>query len=166
MVNNAFKLPKTVSIRQQGRSPGRYAGNFYPPSHDFKLILEGKTKEGTLFKRTCPGIVKPSTALIHVFSAPRGFVMAAGSSRTTTVVFAVNNFGRTEAFDVKIKELKPAVQRYNKRLFVVSGRMALFPVAFKAPRNAKRGSTHEVVVSVVGQRSRSRASMLVQLLVV
>eukprot|EP00794_Sanderia_malayensis_P015844 gene15844-17441_t len=166
IVNNAFKLPKTISIRQRGRSPGRYKGEFSPPTHDFKMILEGKTKEGVLFKRMCFGIVKPSTALIHIFSAPRGFVIHAGSSRTTTILFAANNFGSTEAFDVRVKDLKKSVKRYNKRLFVVSNRMALFPIAFKAPPGAKYGATHDVVVSIVGQRSKERANILIQLLVV
>ena len=165
IVNNAFKLPLTVTLTQNGRSPGRYIGVFRPPSHDFKLILEGNTKEGMPFKRLCNGHVKPTTAVIHVYAAPRGFVLNAGSSAATTILFAVNNFARTEAFTVKVKELTKYATRYPKRLLVINGRMALFPVTLKAPREARRGSTHKVAVSVVGQRSGMKASILVSLLI-
>ena len=43
--------------------------------------------------------------------------------------------------------------------------MALFSVALKAPRSAKKGQTHDVVVSVVGKTSGTRASMHVQMLI-
>ncbi len=165
IVNTKYKVLTAVTMRQKGRSPGRYTGQFYPPSKDFRIILEGKTKEGRSFKRVGAGILKASTALIYVLFAPQGFTLTAGSRMPTTIVFAINNFGHSETFDVKINESQKYVQRHTKTAFVVSGRVSLIPVGFKAPKAAKSGSTHKVVVSVIGRRSLTRANIFVQLLI-
>eukprot|EP00112_Aurelia_sp_Birch-Aquarium-sp1_P025683 Seg868.7 transcript_id=Seg868.7/GoldUCD/mRNA.D3Y31 product="hypothetical protein" protein_id=Seg868.7/GoldUCD/D3Y31 len=164
VVNSAFKPSLTVNLRQHGRSPGRYIGAFPTPSHDFKLILNGRTKENKPFKRLANGIVKPKSAVIHVFAAPRGFVLRRTGS-STILLFALHNFGASEHFHVRSKELKKYIYRQPKRIISIAGRMALFSVALKAPSSAKKGQTHDVVVSVVGKTSGTRASMHVQMLI-
>lgn len=163
-VNSELETKLTVALSQYGRSVGRYKASFPTPSHDFSLVLEGKTNHGKDFRRLGSGIVEPKTAVIHILSAPNGFVIERGSS--TSLVFALHCYNRREKFYVKVNELHNLTIKKPKALHCTPNKMSMFTVSFKAPITGKKGNTHNAVVTVSGRRSGTKASKLVQLLIV
>ena len=166
IVDVGLKTLRTVALKPHGKSGGRYKGSFPPPSHDFRLVLEGRTKINRPFSRLGTGIIKPKTVIIHVFSAPRGFAVTAGSRSPTTIIFALHNYGSRDVFEVKADEPKKFISRLPRRVFGLPGRMALFSLSFKAPGGSKRGQSHNVVVSVIGKKTGAKSKKHIQLLVI
>ena len=166
VVNSVFKPSITISLKQYGRSAGRYLATFPTPAHDFKLIVEGMTRENTRFERLGNGIIKPRTLFFHVFFAPRGFALNSGSSRSTILMFALHNTGARENFEVKTNELGKTVVYVPKRVYGIPGRMSVFMIHFKAPKGSKKDEIHNVVITVVGKTTGAKASKCIQLLVV
>ena len=157
---------RTVSLRQHGRTNGRFKGTFPTPSHDFKLVLDGRTKSNRPFSRLGSGIIKPKEVIIHIFSAPRGFALTAGSSSPTTILFAVHSYVARDVFEVRVDESKKFLTRLPRRVYGFPGRMALFSLAFKAPSGSKKGQAYNVVVSVIGKKTGFKSRKHVQLLIV
>ena len=166
IINDAMKTLHVASLKQHGRAPGRYKGTFPTPTTDFRLVLEGKTKKNKAFKRLANGIIKPKYTIIHVFSTPRGFSVRAGSRSSTIVIFALHCYKGREMYDVKVTEMKKFAVRSPRRLNCIQNRMSLFPVSFRAPSSAKKGNTHNAVVTVISKRSGIKAAKHIQLLIV
>ena len=165
MVDVALNTLRTVSLRPHGKTGGRYKGSFPAPNRDFRLVLQGKTVVNHPFKRLAAGIIKPKTVMIHVFSAPRGFAVAAGSSQIS-IIFALHNYGSRDVFTVMGDEPEKFIQRLPRRVYGFPGRMALFSISFKAPSGSKKGRSHNVVITVVGKRSKAKTRKHIQLLIV
>ena len=165
MVDGNLKTLRTVSLKQNGRAPGRYKGSFPAPSNDFKLVLTGKTKRNRSFKRLGNGIIKAKSAVIHMFAAPKGFALRPGGKSATFLIFALHCYGAREMYDVKVHERKTFNVMKPRRLNCIPNRMTMFPVSFRAPRSAKKGKIHNVVITVIGKRSGVKASKHIQLLI-
>ena len=165
VVDVALNTLRTVSLRSHGKAGGRYKVSFPAPNREFRLVLKGKTVANRPFSRLAAGIIKPKTVMIHVFSAPRGFAVAAGSSQIS-IIFALHNYGSRDVFTVMADESKKFIKRLPRRVYGLPGRMALFSISFQAPSGSKRGRSHNVVVTVVGKRSKAKTRKHIQLLVV
>ena len=165
VVDVDLNVLRKISLRQHGKAGGRYKGSFPAPSREFRLVLEGKTKINRPFNRLAAGVIKPKTVIIHVFSAPRGFTVTAGSS-PTPVLFALHTYGVRDVFEVKADESKKFILRLPRRIYGLPGRMSLFSISFKAPSGSKKGRSHNVVITVVGKRSKAISRKHIQLLVV
>ena len=166
IVSDDLKTLHKIPLEKYGRAPGRYKGTFPTPTTDFRLVLEGKTKKNKAFKRLANGIIKPKYTIIHVFSAPNGFSVKAGSKSSTKLVFAVHCYKGEEDYDVKVNEPSRFAVNKPKGLKCVPNRKCLFAVSFRAPSSAKKGNIHNVIVTVIGKKSGIKASKHVQLLIV
>ena len=155
---------KSVPLRQYKR-PGMYIGKFQTPSQDFKMILKGKTKSGIEFERLRRGTVRPQHAVIQVLSAPRGFILSSSGRRATVLIFVLHNYGDTEYFEIKAKELKKYAYSVPKRIIGIRGRASMFTVSLKASGDAKIGSAHNLVVFAIGKTSGTRIGHPLQLLI-
>jgi len=165
VVDGALKTLRIISLKQYGRAPGRYKGSFPTPSNGFRLVLTGKTKRNRPFKRLGIGIIKAKSAVIHLFTAPKGLSLRPDGKSTTFLIFALHCYGARELYDVKVHEPKKFTVVKPRRLNCIPNRMSMFPVSFRAPSSAKKGKIHNVVVTVIGQRSGVKASKHIQLLI-
>jgi len=166
VVDDALKTLRTVSLKQYGRAPGRYKGSFPTPSSEFTLVLKGRTKKNKPFKRLANGLVEPKSAIIHMFSAPKGLSLQAGSKSSTRLTFALHCYNGKEMYNLKVNEPKTFSVMRPKGLECSPNRVTKFSVSFKAPISAKRGKIHNVVITVTGKRSGVKASKHIQLLIV
>ena len=165
VVDVGLNTLRVISLKSHGKANGRYKGSFAAPSGEFRLVLKGKTKRNRPFSRLATGILKPKNVMIHVHSAPRGFAVTAGGSRTT-IIFALHSYSTRDVFSVEADEPKKFIVRLPRRVFGRPGRMSLFTISFQAPRGAKKGQSYNVVITVVGKTSNVKSRKHVQLLVV
>lgn len=165
VVDVGLNTLRVISLKSHGKASGRYKGSFAAPSGEFRLVLKGKTKRNRPFSRLATGILKPKNVMIHVHSAPRGFAVTAGGSRTT-IIFALHSYSTRDVFSVEADEPKKFIVRLPRRVFGRPGRMSLFTISFQAPRGAKKGQSYNVVITVVGKTSNVKSRKHVQLLVV
>ena len=167
LVNKNLRPIKNLRLTSYGSAAGRYKGTFTPPLTEFKLVLSGLTRSGNPFERVRHEVLKSSAALARIHYAPRGFTLKPGHSSRTRIYFAVHNFGPSERFNIKIIDKQNYVQRLvSARAFIRKGGMALIPVKYKARSSARRGSIHKSVFEAKGVTSKTRVSVLLDLLVV
>ena len=153
----------TMDLEQVGSTGSMFQAEMTPPSSEFRLILEGRTKKGNVFKRKSSSVFKPSKAYMYPYAVRHNYV--ASKTRSNLISFAVANYGSTEWFDVKVIEAKKFAVWHHDKILAMKGRTALFRVSIKAPSDAVSGQMHNIVVRVVGQVSGSKASHSVQLLI-
>lgn len=155
----------TVQLIPRGKRSAHFSASFTPPSSPFKLKLRGKTKRGYSLERSSRSIVHPSHALIRVVYARNEFTVPAGGRGF--VLFVVYNTGRTERFDIKIKNTMGFVHYLRRSsIFVRQGRKNYFSVTFRAASSAKRGKGGEVLATITGQTSKKTVGQVVRLMVV
>ena len=139
----------------------RYAASFVSPSRDFRIVLAGKTKSGYSFRRLARGVVIPRTTMIYIISTPDGLALKAGNSRGTTIMLGIRTFGKPEHFKINILDEEKFGQALtSSRAYIIKGRLAVYAVRYKAPRNAKKGVTHRSIVVAVGEKKQKRRQVL------
>lgn len=150
----------TVDLEKVGSS-SMFQAEMTPPSSEFRLILEGKTKKGIAFKRKSSSVLKPTKAYMYAYASS----FAASKTRSSLISFAAVNYGSPEWFDVKVIEAKKFAVWHHKSIFAMKGRTAMFGVSIKAPSDAISNQTHHLAVRIVGRVSGFKASHHVQLLI-
>ena len=155
----------TTTTKPHGTSGAHFSATFTPPSVPFMLKLKGKTKKGLSFERYSRNPVHPSHALIRVLYARNDYTVPARGSGF--VMFVVYNTGRTERFDISVKDrLKFAAPLRRPFITARKDRRNFFSVTFKAPSSASRGTHNEVLVTITGRTSKTTVGHVVRLLVV
>ena len=163
--NKDGKRLDTTTTKPHGKSGAHFSATFTTPSVPFLLKLKGKTKKGLIFERYSRNPVHPSHVLIRVLYARNDYTVPAGG--IGFVVFVVFNTGRTERFDISVKDpLKFAVPLRRHFITARKDRRNFFSVIFKAPSSAARGAHNEVLVTITGRTSKTTVGHVVSLLVV
>lgn len=165
LISKDGKRLRTTDISPRGTSGAHFSASFTPPSVPFSLKLRGKTKKGYSFQRNSRNLVHPSHALIRVLYARNEFTVPRGGKGF--VMFVVYNTGKTERFDIKVKDRLKYVARLRRTSITVrKDRKSFFSVTFKAPYSAAPGSSNEVLATVTGRTSKKTVGQVVRLMVV
>ena len=153
----------TKDLEQVGSTGSMFQAQMTPPSSEFRLILEGRTKKGNAFKRKSSSVLKPTKAYMYPYALRNTYV--ASKTKANLISFAVANYGSSEWFDIKVVEAKKFAVWHHDKILAMRGRTAMFRVSIKAPSDAVAGQMHNLVVRIVGRVSGSQASHIVQLLI-
>ena len=82
-------------------------------------------------------------------------------------MLGIRTFGKPEHFKINVLDKEKFGQALtSSRTYIMKGRLAVFAVRYKAPRNAKKGVTHRSIVVAVGEKTKEKTSTIITLLVV
>ena len=130
-----------------------YTARFSPPSFPFRLQLSGKTKQGFPFQRVTPEKVRAKPAVIRIVTGKDDMRFQLGN--TLYILFKIYNVGRSEAFDIDIKDnvgfLKPL---HLVRFVSHNTQRSILVLIRPTKRGYNKGRVDEVFAKAKGKISK------------
>ena len=138
--------------------------SFFPPDKKYKVVLEGKTRNGNKFIRVSRKEDEAKYLLLRVLYGQNHFTVIPG--RKFLLLAGLHNTGRTEYFKVRAYSNAGVAKVLRSRIMSRKGRMGFIIVKFKPKKSFPIGQTASIILMARGESSGTLVTEVMRVLVV
>jgi len=156
-------LQKGIKLLSIGNTNTLYQSSFFPPDKKYKVVLEGKTRNGNKFTRVSHKEDEAKYLLLRVLYGQNHFTVLPGER--FLLLAGLHNTGRTEYFKVRAYSNAGVAKAIRSRIMSRKGRMGFIVVNFKPRKSFPPGQTASIILMARGESSGTLVTEVLRVLV-
>ena len=157
-------LQKGIKLNSIGKTGTLHQSSFFPPDEKYKVVLEGKTRNGNKFTRVSRREDEAKYLLLRVLYGQNHFTVVPG--KRFLLLAGLHNTGKTEYFKVRAYSNAGLAKVVRSRIMSRRGRMGFIIVTFKPKKSFPVGNTASIILMARGESSGKLVTEVMRVLVI